>query len=409
MSKRAAVLAIVGVLSLVAAGEAAALDRTSTDRPDEAVGPQVHLVYALPSDAQDGALDTNGTIGSWMAGFNDWLAAGTGGVKLRIDTSAGQPDVSFIRLLETDATLTGQGSAANDTILGELRAAGLADPNKAYAVVEEGGSDACGWGGGGRPLGVLYLHACSGVAWQYVMGHELFHVFGAVNSCAPHYAEGHVADTEVDLMYRFAYRGIPMLDPGHDDYYGPPGDDHLPVSCPSSANVANSLFLTSHPFYRLSVAIQGNGAVSLPGVFVCTPVVPAGCAPALEGGTDLQLVGVADGGSHFVGWSGGGCSGTGECDRTLDGDMAVTAMFAANPTTRVVVQGKGRVNVQGAGACAKAACSLTIAYNRATTMRAVPAKHWRFRGWAGACKGKTPTCTVKATASVTVRAVFGRS
>ncbi|MEP6812288.1 MAG: hypothetical protein ABI990_04805 [Actinomycetota bacterium] len=80
-----------------------------------------------------------------------------------------------------------------------------------------------------------------------------------------------------------------------------------------------------------------------------------------------------------------------------------------NPTARVVVQGNGRIAVSGAGACAKAACSLTIAYDRTTTMRAVPAKHWRFLGWAGACKGKTPACTVKATASVTVRAVFGRS
>ncbi|MEP6812289.1 MAG: hypothetical protein ABI990_04810 [Actinomycetota bacterium] len=103
-----------------------------------------------------------------MAAFNDWLAAGTGGVRVRVDTFAGQPDVSFIRLLETDATLTGQGSAANDAILGELRAARLADPNKAYAVVEEGGSNACGWGGGGRPLGVLHLHACSAVPSQFV-------------------------------------------------------------------------------------------------------------------------------------------------------------------------------------------------------------------------------------------------
>ena len=245
--------AVVGVPA--ADARPSALERVFGDRPDEAVGPQIHLVYAVPSDAKDGALDTNGTIGSWMAAFNDWFAASTGGVRLRVDTFAGQPDVTFLKLPETDAALAAQGGFANDLIYTELRVAGLSDPDKTYAVVEQGGNNgACGWGGGGRPLGVLYLTAatsgnsCASIAWQFVLGHEIFHVLGAVNSCATHYAAGHVSDLTSDLMYPYAYPGTPLLDPGHDDYYGPPGDDHLPPSCPPSANVANSLFLTSHPF-----------------------------------------------------------------------------------------------------------------------------------------------------------------
>jgi hypothetical protein len=415
--------AAVGILALSVAGvrtadarPSAALERAFGDRPDEAVGPQIHLVYAVPSDARDGALDTDGTIGSWMAAFNDWFAAGTGGVRLRVDTFAGQPDVSYLKLPETDAALTAQGAVANDMIFTELRVAGFTDPEKIYAVVEQGGNNgACGWGGGGRPLGVLYLNAapsgnsCAAIAWQFVVGHEIFHVLGAVDSCATHYSDGHVGDLSTDLMFPYAYPGTPLLDPGHDDYYGPPGDDHLPAGCPSSANVANSLFLTSHPFFRLSVTIRGGGAVSAPGFFVCTPALPDACAPAVQGGIPLSLVAGPDHGFHVVARSGGGCSGRGDCNSTLAADTAVTATFAANPTARIAIAGQGRVNAGAAGACARAACSLRIAYDRATTLRAVPARHWHFVGWTGACAGTARACTVKAKTGINVRAAFARS
>jgi hypothetical protein len=420
MRRLVLVVAAVAALALsvggVPAAGAAALDRVFGDRPDEAVGPQVHLVYAVPSDRPDGALDTNGTITSWAAAFNDWFAAATGGVRLRFDTFAGQPDVSFLKLPETDAALTAQGAFANDMIFTELRVAGFSDSNKIYAVVEQGGNNgACGWGGGGRPLGVLYLEAapsgrsCGSIAWPMVLGHETFHVLGAVDPCATHYSDGHVGDLTADLMYPYAYPGTPLLDPGHDDYYGPPGDDHLPAGCPSSANLANSLFLTSHPFFRLAVSIRGGGAVSSPGFFVCTPALPDACTPAVQGGIDLSLVAVPDHGFHFVAWSGAGCSGVGDCHSTLDADAGVTATFAANPTARIAITGRGRVTAGTAGACARAACAFRIAYDRATTLRAVAAKHWHFVGWAGACKGTTPACRVTAKQSLSVRAAFARS
>jgi len=242
-----------------------------------------------------------------------------------------------------------------------------------------------------------------------VLGHEIFHVLGAVNSCATHYAAGHVSDLTSDLMYPYAYPSTPLLDPGHDDYYGPPGDDHLPPSCPPSANVANSLFLTSHPFFRLSVSIKGGGAVSAPGFFVCTPALPDACSPAVQGGIPLSLVAVPDHGFHFVAWSGGGCSGLGDCDSTLAADTTVTATFAANPTARIAIAGQGRVSAGAAGTCAKASCSLRIAYDRAATFRAIPAKHWHFVGWAGACTGTSLACRVTAKQSASVRAAFARS
>ena len=54
------------LLVLVVAGgapsAATALDRALQDRPDEQLGPQVHLLYVTPSDGPDRALDTSGRI-----------------------------------------------------------------------------------------------------------------------------------------------------------------------------------------------------------------------------------------------------------------------------------------------------------------------------------------------------------
>jgi hypothetical protein len=60
--------------------------RATEDRPDEAEGPQLHAIYFVPSDGQDGTLDTNGTIENALASMNLWLDGRTGGRHLRLDT-----------------------------------------------------------------------------------------------------------------------------------------------------------------------------------------------------------------------------------------------------------------------------------------------------------------------------------
>ena len=61
--------------------------------------------------------------------------------------------------------------------------------------------------------------------YEAVMVHELFHVFGAVASCAPNYIEGsHVGDEPTDLMYVGSERPVrgeeTVIDVGRNDYYG---------------------------------------------------------------------------------------------------------------------------------------------------------------------------------------------
>ena len=408
--RRVPVVLALLLTALVLAGGAQALDRATADRPDEAVGPQVHVVYVVPADRPDLGLDMNGTIASWVGTFNDWLANQTGGVRVRFDTFQGQPDISFIRLAEPDASLSAQAGTENYSILNELGNAGLITPTKKYLVIVEGtNSGACGWGGG--PVAALYLDgtqagiSCSNLPWPMVVGHEVFHALGAVDACAPHYLGGHTSDAG-DLMSALELTAFPTLDPGHDDYYGPPGDDHLPATCPAGANTANSPFLTSHVFYRLSVAIAGSGEVQVApvGSNCSTPT----CEVDVEAGGQIELFTAPDPDFHFAGWTGGSCSGAGDCKLTVNGDTSVNATFAANPYLTVKIRGKGRVEIPGIGfTCTKPACrTQDVPYGEKTAVRAVPAKGSRFAGWSGPCHGARPVCNITTSAAATLAATF---
>ena len=81
------------------------------------------------------------------------------------------------------------------------------------------------------------------------------------------------------------------------------------------------------PVSTLTVQKSGTGFGSVTG----TSVISCGatCAASFADGTVVTLTAAADGGSNFIGWSGGGCSGTGACAVTLNGATTVTATFNA--------------------------------------------------------------------------------
>ncbi len=214
---------------------AAALSRATADRTDDFTGPQVHLVYALPSDRADRALDTNGAIGGSTHLYQNWLAGQADGRALRIDTSNGAFDITFFRLNKTDAQVRARNQFVRDEIEAQMIAAGITRPGKIYAVYYDGSSNfSCG-GAAWPPdlvgiVGALYMFGdgCpttlgTTVAGyrEYSMIHELFHTLGFVPECSPnHTLRGHVDDPTTDLMWAGRVRGIPQfLDVGHDDYY----------------------------------------------------------------------------------------------------------------------------------------------------------------------------------------------
>jgi hypothetical protein len=259
-------LAAVLVCTLAGAAPAAqqALPRATADRPDELRGPQLHVIYAVPSDGADRGLDTSGAIESSVASFQRWLAGETGGATLRQDTFEGSLDVTFVRLPRTDAEIAARGAFVRDEVEQLLRGAGMIAPDKLYPVYYDGSSTyACG-GGAWPPalngvVAAMYLHgrppgappcdtnplAAPGASpgyLDYAMLHEVLHTLGAVATCAPHHhLAGHTSDRPDDIMWAGAGAWqIPgKLDPGRDDYFG-----HGRADC---FDLARSEFLTSNP------------------------------------------------------------------------------------------------------------------------------------------------------------------
>ena len=78
--------------------------------------------------------------------------------------------------------------------------------------------------------------------------------------------------------------------------------------------------------YTLTVTKSGTGNGT---VTSTSPGINCGstCTASYTEGTNVTLTALADAGSTFVGWSGGGCSGTGPCTISLNSDTTITASF----------------------------------------------------------------------------------
>jgi hypothetical protein len=241
-------LAVRILVALALPARVMALDRSTIDRPDERLGKQVHVIYAVPSDGTDRSLDVNGTLANSVGAFEDWLASKAGGRDVRLDTSAGTLDVSFIRLPDTNDVIKAHGFYIRDYLEEQLELAGFTDPDKLYATYYDGESDvACG-GGAWPPVlpgsvAAIYLRGlpagpvpCSANPFagagepptylEFAMLHEILHTLGFVDVHATNEVlSGHVGDDPDDLMWAGAGSWIPSgwaavkLDSGNDDYY----------------------------------------------------------------------------------------------------------------------------------------------------------------------------------------------
>jgi 6-phosphogluconolactonase (cycloisomerase 2 family) len=97
----------------------------------------------------------------------------------------------------------------------------------------------------------------------------------------------------------------------------------------------------------LAVSTQGSGTVSDgTGGIAC----PSTCSDAYTTDSQATLTATAGSGSGstFAGWIGGGCSGTGTCQVTMNADINVTATFISSPTP-VLTGAPSTVTDGGAG------------------------------------------------------------
>jgi hypothetical protein len=110
----------------------------------------------------------------------------------------------------------------------------------------------------------------------------------------------------------------------------------------------------------IQVSINGSGSVRFdPAGVTCS----ATCGQLFDQGTQLTLTATPSAGQGFAGWSGGGCSGTGQCTIALDLTAQVTATFAAlppgAPTLTAAAPGDGRVTLVFASPASNGGSAIT--------------------------------------------------
>ena len=82
------------------------------------------------------------------------------------------------------------------------------------------------------------------------------------------------------------------------------------------------------PRYSLTIVRSGPGKVSSPSGILC----PTVCVTTVLSGGHPTLTAIPSTGALFVGWSGGGCTGSATtCITTVKGPVTITATFKAIP------------------------------------------------------------------------------
>jgi hypothetical protein len=174
----------------------------------------------------------------------------------------------------------------------------------------------------------------------------------------------------------------------------------------NQARTVTATFNTSAT-YALSVAIQGDGTgtvASTPSGITCSPQ----CVGNFASGSKVTLQATAAPNSAFIGWSGGGCSGTGSCVITLNANTNVTATFDATHFelgVDLLGSGEGSVTSNVSGIACPDDCSETYASGTQVVLTASAAGGSTFTGWSGACTG-TSICFVVMSATRNVGATF---
>ncbi|PYN80930.1 MAG: hypothetical protein DMD96_12750 [Candidatus Rokuibacteriota bacterium] len=143
---------------------------------------------------------------------------------------------------------------------------------------------------------------------------------GGINNCGASCSASYDSGTPVTLTARPATGSIFTGWSGCDTVSG--------TTCTVTMNAARSVTAIFAPqTFTLSVTRQGNGTV--------TSISPDGridcgsaCSASYNSGTVVTLRATPGLLYAFAGWSGGGCSGTGDCVVTLRANTTVTARFS---------------------------------------------------------------------------------
>jgi hypothetical protein len=339
------------------------------DLPDAVAGPQVHVIYAFPSDGTDRfGVISSGIATDLSAGVAWWQARDFSRAP-RFDLAAfpcapslGALDISDVRLPHDSSYYAASASLFN-ALDDDLVGAGFANLHKKYLVYYDSpvalSVAACGQGhedptvGGASGYAEVFLapdrvsdptsDGCGDIATPANRGgysaivavHEMLHTFGALDTTAnpgpPHACPGdpaHSCDPGDNMLDIMRPSGVTywlddtFLDFGNDDYYGMPASD-------TWWDVQDSVWLRhlNAPTFTLDIS-PGAGVASttsdLPGV-ECT----AHCASTWDANTSVTLTATPQLGYSRVVW-GGACAGLHagtDCTLVMTANQPVSVSF----------------------------------------------------------------------------------
>ena len=159
----------------------------------------------------------------------------------------------------------------------------------------------------------------------------------------------------------------------------------------------------------------GAGTITGTGINCGNGGVLTDCTQTFDTNTSVVLTATVGADTTFVGWVGGGCSGTSTCTVTMDQNQEVRAVFEKNEvdatssllnkTLGVGMSGLGAGTVTGLDINCGSDCAQKYPAGSVVVLTATPGAGSTFGGWSGQCSG-LDQCVVIMDASAIVNAVF---
>lgn len=126
-----------------------------------------------------------------------------------------------------------------------------------------------------------------------------------------------------------------------------------------------------------------------------------------EEGTEITLLAEPEFEWEFLEWTGACAGEPEECELTMDGSKAVTAIFAPEPTEHeLTVNATGAGEVECEAEEGPGTCQSTYPNEVEVTLYAVTKSGSEFLGWGGDCSGTEETCVLEMGTNHHVTAAF---
>ncbi len=167
-----------------------------------------------------------------------------------------------------------------------------------------------------------------------------------------------------------------------------------------------AIFGTTSVLTLTKAGSGAGGVTSNPAGISCAATGCSSDTGIYPDGTVVTLTATPSSGDVFVGWSGGGCTGTGTCVVTLIADVTVTATFDDTFTLTGTSPTNGSFASVPTGIACPGDCTEVYGDGTSVTLTATPSSGFAFAAWTGACTNTSGTCTVTMSAAQTVGATF---